>query len=150
MPIAISLHILAAVIWVGGMFFAYVALRPVAASQLDPSVRLTLWASVFARFFPWVFICIISLLATGFWMISLMGGMAAIGIHIHIMLLVGIVMMLLFLHVYFSPFKKLKTNTLLEDWPTAAAALNHIRKLILVNLALGLLVIIIASAGRFL
>ncbi len=150
MPIAISLHILAAVIWVGGMFFAYVALRPVAASQLDPSVRLTLWASVFARFFPWVFICIISLLATGFWMISLMGGMTAIGIHVHIMLLVGIVMMLLFLHVYFSPFKKLKTNTLLEDWPAAAAALNQIRKLILVNLALGLLVIIIASAGRFL
>ncbi len=150
MSIAISLHILAAVIWVGGMFFAYVALRPVAASQLEPPVRLTLWASVFARFFPWVFICIAILLGTGFWMISLMGGMAAIGPHIHIMLLVGIIMILLFLHVYFGPFKKLKTNTLLEDWPTAGTALNKIRKLILVNLALGLLVVVIASAGRFL
>ncbi len=150
MPIAISLHILAAVIWVGGMFFAYVALRPVAASQLEPAARLTLWASVFARFFPWVFMCIASLLATGIWMISFMGGMATTGIHVHIMLLIGIIMILLFLHVYFSPFKKLKSNTLSEDWPTAATALNQIRKLILINLALGLLVIIIASAGRYL
>ena len=36
MAIAIPLHLLAAVIWVGGMFFAYMALRPVAASLLEP------------------------------------------------------------------------------------------------------------------
>ncbi|MFW5426031.1 MAG: CopD family protein [Methylophagaceae bacterium] len=150
MSLAISLHLLAAVIWVGGMFFAYVALRPVAAAQFEPPIRLRLWSAVFKRFFPWVIVSIIALLGSGLWMISLLGGMAAIGIHVHIMLLIGIIMMLVFFHVYFGPFKKLNTSIIIEDWPTGSAALNQIRKLILLNLALGLLVIIIASAGRYL
>ena len=150
MPLAITLHILAAIIWVGGMFFAYTALRPVAAIQFEPPVRLTLWSAVFKRFFPWVIVSIIALLGSGFWMISLLGGMAAIGMHVHIMLLIGIIMMLVFFHVYFGPFKKLKTFIITEDWPAGGAALNQIRKLILLNLALGLLVIVIASAGRHL
>ncbi|MBL1320941.1 MAG: CopD family protein [Methylophaga sp.] len=150
MIIAITLHILAAVIWVGGMFFAYTALRPVATTQFEPPVRLTLWSAVFKRFFPWVIVSIIVLLGSGFWMIYLLGGMAAIGMHVHIMLLIGIVMTLIFFHVYFGPFKKLNNSVIIEDWPTGGAALNQIRKLILLNLALGLLVIIIASAGRYL
>jgi len=150
MPLAITLHLLAAVIWVGGMFFAYTALRPVAVIQFEPPTRLTLWSAVFKRFFPWVIISIVALLSSGFWMISLLGGMASIGIHVHIMLLIGIIMMLIFFHVYFGPFKKLNSSVIIEDWPTGGAALNQIRKLILLNLALGLLVIIIASAGRYL
>ena len=46
MAIAIALHLLAAVIWVGGMFFAYMALRPAAASLLEPPLRLPLWSQV--------------------------------------------------------------------------------------------------------
>ena len=51
MGLAVLLHVIAAVIWVGGMFFAYMFLRPVAASQLEPPARLTLWEGVFGRFF---------------------------------------------------------------------------------------------------
>jgi Predicted integral membrane protein len=46
-PLAFSLHVLSATIWVGGMFFAYVILRPVAATQFEPAQRLTLWSQVF-------------------------------------------------------------------------------------------------------
>ena len=53
--LAITLHLLAAVIWVGGMFFAYMALRP-ATGSLEPSIRLTLWSQTLKRFFPWVWI----------------------------------------------------------------------------------------------
>ena len=53
MVILIALHILAAVIWVGGMFFAYMVLRP-SAGPLEPPTRLALWRRVFGRFFPWV------------------------------------------------------------------------------------------------
>jgi len=42
MVVAIPLHFLATVIWVGGMFFAYMALRSVAASLLEPAQRLPL------------------------------------------------------------------------------------------------------------
>ena len=55
------LHALAAVVWVGGMFFARLVLAPAAAS-LEPGPRLTLWSRVLGRFFPWVFAAIILLL----------------------------------------------------------------------------------------
>lgn len=33
MSLALALHVLAVVVWVGGMFFAYMTLRPVAAED---------------------------------------------------------------------------------------------------------------------
>lgn len=53
-PILLFLHLAGVVLWVGGMFFAWMCLRPVAAVQLEPPARLKLWVAVFARFFPWV------------------------------------------------------------------------------------------------
>lgn len=150
MPLAMTLHLLAAVVWVGGMFFAYTALRPVAGRLLEPSVRLTLWAQVFSRFFPWVWLTIAILLITGFWMIfSVFGGMAKVGPHVHLMMTLGIIMMLIFAHVYYSPFRKLKRSVENSDWPEGAKKLHQIRVLIAANLTLGLLVIVIAVAGRY-
>jgi hypothetical protein len=67
--IAISLHTLAAVVWVGGMFFAYMALRPVAAKLLEPAVRLSLWSRTLSKFFIWVWLAVIIIPVTGYWMI---------------------------------------------------------------------------------
>lgn len=150
MALAVTLHLLAAVIWVGGMFFAYMALRPVAGSLLEPPVRQTLWAGVFKRFFPWVWLSIVVLLGTGFWMIfAELGGMANVGLHVHIMLLLGILMMLLFMHIYFGPFRRLKQAVEENNWETGGAKLNQIRLLIKINLILGLLVVIVATFGRY-
>ncbi|PCH61200.1 MAG: hypothetical protein COC05_01945 [Gammaproteobacteria bacterium] len=151
MPVAISLHLLAAVVWVGGMFFAYVVLRPVAANLLEPPLRLTLWTQVFKRFFPWVWMAIIILLGTGFWMaFAVFGGMAKIGLHVHLMIALGVVMILLFMHAYFGPFRRLQEALVINDMPAGATKLNQIRKLIAINLILGLLVTIIATGGRYL
>ena len=151
MGIALLLHALAAVVWVGGMFFAYVVLRPVAAGQLQPPQRLALWAGVFGKFFPWVFAAIVILLLTGFWMVfAFYGGFGAVGPYVHTMLWLGIVMMLIFMHVYFAPFKRLKLAVAAEDWTTGSAKLAQIRLLIAINLALGLCVVAIASGGRYL
>ena len=51
MAIAYVLHVLAALIWVGGMFFAHSSLRPTAAETLQPPERLRLLTGVFKRFF---------------------------------------------------------------------------------------------------
>ena len=116
MGIALLLHVLAAVVWVGGMFFAYVALRPVAVSQFEPPQRLALWAAVFGKFFPWVFVAIGTLLVTGFWIVlSFYGGFANVGLHVDLMLWAGLLMMLIFLHVFFAPFKRLKLAVAAED-----------------------------------
>lgn len=150
MDFALSLHVLSVVVWVGGMFFAYVVLRPEAASQLEPPLRLALWAGVFRRFFPWVFAGIGLILVTGFWIIvRVYGGFAALGLHIHLMLGIGIVMMLIFFHVFFAPFKRLKQAVAAADWPAGGRYLAQIRVLVGINLLLGLVTVAIAAGGRF-
>jgi len=148
---AIVLHILSAVLWVGGMFFAHQVLRPVAVQQFEPPQRLKLWTQVFRRFFPWVWVCIALLLLSGYWMVfRLFGGMSGIGLHIHIMQALGWLMILLFMHLYFAPFRRLKEAVITEQWPEAGKRLNQIRLIVGINLVLGLVVIAIAAGGRYL
>ena len=150
MAIAIILHLLPAVSWVGGMFFAYMALRPVAASQLEPPARLSLWVGVFSKFFPWVFVSIALILVSGLWMVyAVFGGFAATGLYVPVMLVLGIVMMLIFFHVFFAPYKRLKQAVAEEDWPAGGKQLAQIRMMIGINLLLGLVTIAIASGGRY-
>jgi len=147
---SVAFHLLAAVIWVGGMFFAYNALRPAAAQVLEPPLRLELWVQVFRRFFVWVWLSIAVLLATGYWMLfNYFGGFGSAGIHIHVMHGAGLVMVAIYLHVFFSPYRRLRQAVIVQDYPLAGAQLNQIRKLIGLNTVIGLLVIIIASAGRY-
>jgi uncharacterized membrane protein len=49
--VALTVHILGAVIWVGGMFAAYFCLRPAAGAPEVPQ-RLRLWRNFFQKFFP--------------------------------------------------------------------------------------------------
>ena len=151
MFLSIALHLLAAVIWVGGMFFAYNALRPAAAQVLEPPLRLELWVQVFRRFFVWVWLSIAMTLGTGYWMLfSYFGGFAGAGMHIHIMHGGGILMVLIYLHVFFAPYNRLKQAVIVQDYPLAGAQLNMIRKMVGLNTVIGLLVIIAGSAGRYL
>ena len=141
--ILVMLHVLAVIVWVGGMLFAHMQLRPVAADQLEPPVRLKLWVGVFGRFFPWVWASIIVILVTGFWIISMIGGFKGLGMHINIMMTLGIIMMFIFFHVFFAPYKRLKLAVAAEDWSVAGAKLAQIRKLIGINMLLGVLTVAI-------
>jgi uncharacterized membrane protein len=147
--VALIIHIFSAVVWVGGMFFALIVLRP-ASGPLDPVARLALWRRVFERFFPWVFAAIALLLLSGFAMVFLVfGGFATIGLHINLMMLIGIVMILIFLHLYFAPWKRFRMALDAGDNPAAAAQLNQIRILVMINLILGLVTVAIGSSGRY-
>jgi len=146
----IALHILSVIVWVGGMFFAHVCLRPVAVTELEPPYRLKLWVGVFGRFFPIVWAAVSLLLLTGYLMIfSIWQGFAATPLYVHIMNGIGILMILIFMHVYFSPYPKLKAAVEAEQWPVGADALAQIRQLVGINILLGALVTIVASAGRY-
>lgn len=145
----LAVHILAAVFWVGGMAFAYTILRP-AAGPLDPQARLPLWRRVFASFLPWVGVAIVALLVTGFAMIFLMfGGMADVPLYVNLMLGVGIVMMLIYLHLVFAPWKRLRRAVDAATWPEAAKALHQIRVLVGINTVLGTIVIVLGGSGRY-
>ena len=149
MSIAIALHTLAAILWVGGMFFAYACLRP-SMGALDGPVRCRLWRESLGRFFSVVWGCVAILLISGFMMIDSLGGMAAARSHIHIMMGLGILMMLLFMHVQFGPFRKLKQAVASEDWPLAGTQIGRIRPVVAANLAMGLLAAAAGSGGRLL
>jgi uncharacterized membrane protein len=146
MAIALFLHVISDVIWIGGMFLAYVAVRPAAIEVLEPPQRLKLWAGIFRRFFPWVWVSVLLLLATGFFMMSRMG---AVPNFVIIMTVIGIVMSAIFMHIFFAPFARLKRAVAAEDWKAGGAALNQIRILVGTNLALGLINLAVALLGRW-
>ena len=147
--VALTLHVLSAVVWVGGMFFALVALRP-AALQLQPASRLELWSGVLGRFFAWVIAAIVLLLVTGYGMVfGVFAGFSGIGRHVHIMQAIGIVMILLFFHLYFAPWRRFRAALGRQDRAGAAAQLNQIRWIVTINLFLGLLTVAVGSSGRY-
>ena len=147
MSASLLLHVLSVVVWVGGMFFAYMALRPVAAAVLEPPQRLTLWAGVFGKFFPWVWASVALILLTGLHMLMKISG-AGMPHYALAMLVLGVVMMLIFAHVFFAPYKKLKRAVAEQNWKAGGAALGQIRMLIGINLSIGLLTIAVVFLGR--
>jgi uncharacterized membrane protein len=145
MTIALFLHLISDVIWIGGMFLAYMCVRPAAVEVLEPPQRLKLWAGVFRRFFPWVWAAVIVILGSGF---AMMGKMGAVPHYVIAMAVIGAVMSMIFMHVYFAPFARLKRAVAAEDWKAGGAALNQIRILVGINLALGLINIAVATLGH--
>jgi uncharacterized membrane protein len=149
MIVGIAFHILGAVVWVGGMFFALMVLRP-STGPLEPAVRLALWHRVFSRFFAWVWVSVAVLLVSGFAMVFLgFGGFGAVGKYVHAMTAVGILMMLIYAHLYFAPWQRFRRAVEAADWPTAAKNIDQIRLIVTVNLVLGLITVVIGASGRY-
>ncbi len=147
--VALILHSFAAVLWVGGMFFALFVLRP-ATGPLDPAVRFELWRHVLSRFFAWVIGAIVVLLASGYAMIFLVfAGFSGVGRHVNIMQGTGILMMLIFFHVYFAPWRRYRNAVARRDWAAAAWQLTQIRWIVTLNLLLGLFTVAVGSSGRY-
>jgi len=137
----LALHVLCAVLWVGGMFFAYVVLRP-SMAVLEPIQRIALHTQVFRRFFLVVWHAMPLILLSGFAVLfGFYGGMAYVGWNVHLMMLLGLVMGAVFLLIVFGPYARFRRTT---DRATAIAAIDRIRQLIGVNLVLGIVTVIVA------
>lgn len=135
-----ALHVLSAVVWVGGMFFAYVVLRP-ALSVLEPPQRIALHSQIFRRFFLIIWHVMPVIVLTGFIMIfAVFGGMATVAWPVHVMLLLGLVMSAIFLAIFFGPYRTFRASP-------GPASLDSIRRLIGFNLVLGIVTVIIAVLG---
>lgn len=130
------LHLAAAIVWLGGMTFMLWALRPVAVAQLAPPLRIALLTGVMARFFSLVWACIAVLLVTGLFTMATVG-MKAAPIGWHLMLGLGILMVAIFGHLFFGPFRKLKSATAQADWPAAGRQLARMHPWVWANCVLG-------------
>lgn len=146
--ILLLLHLLSAAFWVGGMAVMHFAVRPSAVAVLEPPLRLPLMAQALSRFFAGVSAAIVVLLASGLGMVWLAGGFARVHWSVHGMLALGLVMTAVFLHIRFAPYPRLLRAVAGREWPVAAAQLNMIRRLVELNLALGVAVFALAIVGR--
>lgn len=149
--IIFTLHLIGAVIWVGGMFFAHMVLRPSAVEELEPPQRLALWVAVFGRFFFWIWIAVLTIIITGYWMIfDVFGGLIGLkAYYIQSMHVIGLVMSGIFIYIFFVPYQQLKTAVAEKNYPAGGVLMNKIRQLVTTNLLLGLITIIIASGGKY-
>ncbi len=140
-------HVAGVVVWVGGMFFAHMALRP-AVAALEPPQRLTLLAAALARFLAWVGISVVAILASGGAMMAMQGGVNAMSHAIASMAAAGVVMTLIYAWLVAVPYRRLRGAVAASDWPAAGAAMKRIRHLVAVNLVLGFVVITFGVFAR--
>ena len=144
MQIARWLHVMGVVVWVGGMFFAHMALRP-AVQSLAPPERLPLLASTLSRFLAWVAVAIVAILGSGVAMMAMLG---PVGVHVHVMTAVGLAMTVIYGYIVVVPLRILRGGVAAREWPRAGGAMLRIRQLVAVNLALGIAVIATAYLAR--
>jgi len=148
-----TLHVLAIVLWVGGMLFTHFFLRP-SLQLLEPPQRLRLMHEVLRRFFAAVGVAALLTLFTGLWMIGRVakqavqsGGSFSMPLDWTVMAVLGVLMVALFGHIRFVLFKRFAVAVTALDWPAGSAALAKLRVWVGVNLALGLTVIVVALLG---
>lgn len=141
---ALLLHVLAVAFWVGGMGFAYVALRPALAESLEPPQRLVLFEGVMRRFLAGVLIAILVILASGGYLMMMSAPRAAI----HAMAALGLVMVAVFGYLRLRIYPAMCRAIVDKAWPVAGAAAAVVRRLVAVNLVLGIVTIAVAVLWR--
>jgi len=148
-----SVHLLALVVWIGGMFFTLFCLRP-ALAVLEGPLRLRLMNEVLRRFFGVVVVAAVLVLLSGLWLLlSAARSVSASGIGFnmpldwHVMLVGGVVMIAIFAYIRLSLFKRLQRAVQAQDAPAGAVALGHIRTWVMVNLVLGVLIVVVMRLG---
>ena len=141
------IHVLAVILWVGGMAFAHFFLRP-SVQTLEPPVRLRLLQTVMQRFFSVVLWASLVVLVTGLWMIgrvakeTVQAGLSFnMPLDWTIMATLGIVMIAIFGHIRFALFKRFTRTVAASDWPAAGAAMASIRSWVFVNLCIGIVIV---------
>lgn len=141
-------HLIAIVVWVGGMFFALFCLRPAAITVLPPAQRIPLMHAALGRFFKIVVVAIILVLATGVTMV-IVSGTKSMPVTWQWMIGLGAAMMTIFFHIRAAPFARMGKCLDAQDWPAAARHLEQIRLGVMLNLAIGLSIIAVMKLGQF-
>ena len=148
-------HLVAAIFWMGGMAFMILALRPAAVALLQPPERMMLMAGVWKRFFPIVIVSIVLLFGTGtnlytstFRAIKEATGQGSVPLGWNIMLVLGLLMIALFGHIYFVGYARFKRAMAVQDWPVAGKAAAQIHVFMLANFGWGWLAIAVVRLVR--
>lgn len=148
-----AIHLLSIIVWIGGMVFVQFFLRP-AVTSLEAPQRVRLMHEVLGRFFNAVLVAAALVLGSGIWMIGRVakqavqsGGNFKMPIEWMVMSVLGVVMVLIFAHIRFALYKRLSRAVTAAAWPAGGAALASIRTWVMVNLAIGVVIVVITQVG---
>jgi uncharacterized membrane protein len=143
----LAIHLLGAVIWVGGVVYTLLVVRP-AVAILAPPARLAMGHEALRRFYRIVWHVMPIVLLTGYAMLfGVYGGFAAVGWPVHVMHLTGLLMSGLFVAVFFGPFQTLKAAAAAQDPAAGGAAMAKVRQMMVGVLILGLVTVVVAAFG---
>jgi len=148
-----AVHLLAIVVWIGGMAFTLFCLRP-AARVLEPPARVTLMHAALGRFFAIVTVAAVVAFASGAAMLviarsaAVRAGLAFnMPLDWYAMIVLFFVMLAVFVHLRGVLFRQLAAAVAAGRWADGAAALNAIRWEVSINLVIGAFIIIFVRLG---
>lgn len=145
------LHLAGVTVWVGGMVFAHFCMRPAAIATLPPPQRLQTMSAALGRFFVLVAWSLLLLWGSG---VAMFGQLAATGakppMSWNLMAAIALVMTVVFALIWLRLHPRMRAALDGGQPSDAAAALDAIRRLVTLNLALGFATIAVATLGRLL
>ena len=148
-----TIHLLSIIVWVGGMVFAQFFLRP-AVAMLEAPQRMRLMHAVLGRFFNAVLVAAGLAVASGIWMIGRTARQTVqAGVKFNlplewmVMTVLGLVMLAIFAYICFVLYPRLTRAVTTATWPAGGAALASIRTGVMVNLAVGLVIVAVTLLG---
>lgn len=145
--IPLALHQLAGTVWVGGMFFSLFVMRPAIKGIAETEARVRLTLAVYRRFFPWVWVAIVGLWVSGLWLM-VAEQQHGVALHVHLMMGIAFLMTLIFAWLFAFPYRQtIRIATGYENWGWATSKISQVRRLMALNLALGILNLILGSVG---
>ncbi|HEY2561996.1 MAG TPA: hypothetical protein VGI48_20000 [Caldimonas sp.] len=148
-----AFHLLAVIVWVGGMAFTLFCLRP-AARVLEPPARVTLMHAAMRRFLAVVAIAIAVIFVCGVAMIALAWSASThAGLRFNMPLdwytMIGVffLMLAVFIHLRSVLFRHLDAAVREQRWADGGAVLGVIRWELSLNLVLGTMITVFVRLG---
>jgi uncharacterized membrane protein len=145
LSVLLALHLLGAVVWVGGLAFMLLVLRP-SLGALEPPLRLAVHQKAFRKFFLYVWHAMPIVLLSGYAMLfGVLGGFEGVNWAVHLMHLLGLIMAGIFLVIFFGPWKAMRAATAGANTAAAATAVDRIRVLAFITLAVGVVTVAVGA-----
>lgn len=149
MTLVLSIHTLATIIWLGGLFFICVVFA-LATRNMEQATLLSLWHRVLSRFFVWAWIGIGLILISGIAMVFLeFGGFSGIPAIHRANMLIGIPAILLYIYLYFFPWRRFRQALAINESHAAEVRIREARVIMSIIVTLGVIASVVSLAGRF-
>lgn len=149
MIIAFPIHVIAVIVWLGGLFLLAVMLGPT-AREVDSAASASLWHRLLSRFFVWGSISLAIAVASGIAIVQLrFDGFSGIPAVHRWNMIVGLPAIALFSYAQIGPWRACRRAIAEGDWIAVEHSGSRIRTLFGIVVTLGLVASAASAAGRF-